>query len=76
MQSLFVEAVHIARGLFQATRDPFRGYPYSPTVLVTNARGRGLDDPSLPRQTHALFPLVIEIRDTAEGRLPVGMSEL
>eukprot|EP00959_Pyramimonas_sp_CCMP1952_P309529 6477770-Pyramimonas_sp.AAC.1 len=50
MQSLFVEAVQIARDLFQATRDPFHGCPYSPTVLVTNARGCDLDGPSLPRQ--------------------------
>eukprot|EP00959_Pyramimonas_sp_CCMP1952_P157619 3296136-Pyramimonas_sp.AAC.1 len=50
MQSLFVEAVQIAHNLFQATRDPFHGSPYSSTVLVTNARGCDLDDPSLPRQ--------------------------
>eukprot|EP00959_Pyramimonas_sp_CCMP1952_P054175 1133369-Pyramimonas_sp.AAC.1 len=52
MQSLFVEAVQIAHDLFQATCDPFHGYPYSSTALVTNARGCGLDDPGLPRQPH------------------------
>eukprot|EP00959_Pyramimonas_sp_CCMP1952_P300381 6282828-Pyramimonas_sp.AAC.1 len=50
MQSLFVEAVRIARDLFQATRDPFHGCPRSSTVLVTNARGCDLDGPSHPRQ--------------------------
>eukprot|EP00959_Pyramimonas_sp_CCMP1952_P331497 6941769-Pyramimonas_sp.AAC.1 len=50
MQSLFVEAVQIAHDLFRVTRDPFHGHPYSPTVLVANARGCDLDDPSLPRQ--------------------------
>eukprot|EP00959_Pyramimonas_sp_CCMP1952_P180149 3767323-Pyramimonas_sp.AAC.1 len=50
MQSLFVESFQIAHDLFQTTRDPFHGFPYSPTVLATNARGCDLDDPSLPRQ--------------------------
>eukprot|EP00959_Pyramimonas_sp_CCMP1952_P401209 8407020-Pyramimonas_sp.AAC.1 len=50
MQSLFVEGVQIARDLFQVTRDPFHGCPYSSTVLVTNARGCDLDGPSLPGQ--------------------------
>eukprot|EP00959_Pyramimonas_sp_CCMP1952_P203705 4259906-Pyramimonas_sp.AAC.1 len=50
MQSLFVEAVQIARDIFQVTRDPFHGHPFSSTVLVTNVRGCDLDDPSLPRQ--------------------------
>eukprot|EP00959_Pyramimonas_sp_CCMP1952_P224143 4686566-Pyramimonas_sp.AAC.1 len=43
MQSLFVEAVQIARNLFH-------GHPCSSTVLATNVRGCDLDDPSLPRQ--------------------------
>eukprot|EP00959_Pyramimonas_sp_CCMP1952_P146634 3069260-Pyramimonas_sp.AAC.1 len=50
LQSLFVEAVQIAHDLFQETRDPFHGRPYSSTVLVTCVRGCDLDDPSLPRQ--------------------------
>eukprot|EP00959_Pyramimonas_sp_CCMP1952_P364169 7625990-Pyramimonas_sp.AAC.1 len=50
MQLLFVEAVQIAHDLFQVTRDPFHGNPHSSTALVTNAAGRDLDDPSLPRQ--------------------------
>eukprot|EP00959_Pyramimonas_sp_CCMP1952_P025370 532203-Pyramimonas_sp.AAC.1 len=50
MQSLFVEAVQIAHDLFQLTRDPFHGYPYSSTALVTSAWGFDLDDPNLPRQ--------------------------
>eukprot|EP00959_Pyramimonas_sp_CCMP1952_P194250 4062183-Pyramimonas_sp.AAC.1 len=50
MQSLCVESGQIAHDLFQATRDPVHGYPYSSTVLVTIARGCDLDDPSLPRE--------------------------
>eukprot|EP00959_Pyramimonas_sp_CCMP1952_P374109 7834796-Pyramimonas_sp.AAC.1 len=50
MQSLFVDAVQIARGLFQVNRGPFHGHPDSSTVPVTNARGSDLDDPTLPRQ--------------------------
>eukprot|EP00959_Pyramimonas_sp_CCMP1952_P269974 5644255-Pyramimonas_sp.AAC.1 len=50
MQSLFVEAVQIAHDLFQATRDPSHGYPYSSTALVTIERGYDLDGPNLPRQ--------------------------
>eukprot|EP00959_Pyramimonas_sp_CCMP1952_P221166 4623544-Pyramimonas_sp.AAC.1 len=50
MQSLFVGSVQIAHDLFQTTRAPFHGYPFSPTVLATNARVYDLDDPSLPRQ--------------------------
>eukprot|EP00959_Pyramimonas_sp_CCMP1952_P411322 8619036-Pyramimonas_sp.AAC.1 len=50
MQSLFLEAVQIACDFLQVTRDPFHGYPYSSTALVTSARGCDLDDPSLPRQ--------------------------
>eukprot|EP00959_Pyramimonas_sp_CCMP1952_P079982 1672001-Pyramimonas_sp.AAC.1 len=50
MQSLFVEAVQIAHNLFQTTRDPFHGHPYSSTVLATNVRVCDLGDPSLPRQ--------------------------
>eukprot|EP00959_Pyramimonas_sp_CCMP1952_P189485 3963642-Pyramimonas_sp.AAC.1 len=49
-QSLFDEPVQIARDPFQATRDPFYDYPYSSTVLATNARGCDLDGPSPPRQ--------------------------
>eukprot|EP00959_Pyramimonas_sp_CCMP1952_P396576 8308986-Pyramimonas_sp.AAC.1 len=49
-QSLFVEAVQIAHDLFQVARGPFHGRPYSPTVLVTNAGGCDLGDPSLSRQ--------------------------
>eukprot|EP00959_Pyramimonas_sp_CCMP1952_P346051 7247592-Pyramimonas_sp.AAC.1 len=50
MQSLLAEAVQIAHDLFQVTRDPFHGYPYSSTAWVTSARGCDLDDPSPPRQ--------------------------
>eukprot|EP00959_Pyramimonas_sp_CCMP1952_P222094 4643186-Pyramimonas_sp.AAC.1 len=49
-QPLFVEAVQIAHNLFQTTRDPFNGHPYSSSVLVANVGGCDLDDPSLPRQ--------------------------
>eukprot|EP00959_Pyramimonas_sp_CCMP1952_P037432 783363-Pyramimonas_sp.AAC.2 len=45
MQLLFVEAGQIAHDLFQATRDPFHGCPYSSTVLVTSARECDLDGP-------------------------------
>eukprot|EP00959_Pyramimonas_sp_CCMP1952_P409664 8585571-Pyramimonas_sp.AAC.1 len=38
-QSLFVDAVQIAHDLFQVSRDPFHGQPYSSTVLVTSVRG-------------------------------------
>eukprot|EP00959_Pyramimonas_sp_CCMP1952_P467308 9491366-Pyramimonas_sp.AAC.1 len=50
MQSRFVEAVQIAHELFQVSRDPFHGHPFYSTVLVTNARGSDLDDPTNPRQ--------------------------
>eukprot|EP00959_Pyramimonas_sp_CCMP1952_P306558 6415823-Pyramimonas_sp.AAC.1 len=50
MQSLFVDAVQIARDPFQVNRDPFYGRPYSSTVLVTNVRGFALYDPTIPRQ--------------------------
>eukprot|EP00959_Pyramimonas_sp_CCMP1952_P045965 960298-Pyramimonas_sp.AAC.1 len=50
MQSFFLESVQIAHELFQTTRNPFHGYPHSPTALATNARGCDLDDQSLPRQ--------------------------
>eukprot|EP00959_Pyramimonas_sp_CCMP1952_P320134 6699749-Pyramimonas_sp.AAC.1 len=50
MQSLLVEALQIAHNLFQTTRDPFQGHPYSSTAVATNARGYDLDDPSLPRR--------------------------
>eukprot|EP00959_Pyramimonas_sp_CCMP1952_P415028 8695947-Pyramimonas_sp.AAC.1 len=50
MQSLFVDAVQTARDLFQVNRDPFYGHPYYCTVLVPNARGFDLDDPTIPRQ--------------------------
>eukprot|EP00959_Pyramimonas_sp_CCMP1952_P407887 8548092-Pyramimonas_sp.AAC.1 len=50
MQSLFVESVHIAHDLFQATRDLFHGDPYLSIVLASNARGCDSDDPSLPRR--------------------------
>eukprot|EP00959_Pyramimonas_sp_CCMP1952_P219798 4595576-Pyramimonas_sp.AAC.1 len=52
VQSLSVEAVQIADDLFQTTRGPFHGHPYSSTVLATNVRGCDLDDPSLPRQQY------------------------
>eukprot|EP00959_Pyramimonas_sp_CCMP1952_P401387 8410594-Pyramimonas_sp.AAC.1 len=38
MQLVVVDAVQIAHDLPQVTPDPFHGHPYSPTVLVTNAR--------------------------------------
>eukprot|EP00959_Pyramimonas_sp_CCMP1952_P306565 6415931-Pyramimonas_sp.AAC.1 len=50
MQSLLVDAVQIAHDLFQVNRDPFHGHPYPSTVLVTNARGYDLNDPTIPRQ--------------------------
>eukprot|EP00959_Pyramimonas_sp_CCMP1952_P146006 3057280-Pyramimonas_sp.AAC.1 len=50
MQSLFVDAVQIARDQFQVNRDPFHGYPYSSTVLVTDVREFDLDDPTIHRQ--------------------------
>eukprot|EP00959_Pyramimonas_sp_CCMP1952_P167904 3508786-Pyramimonas_sp.AAC.1 len=50
MQPLFGESVQIAHDLFQRTRDPFYGYPYSSTVLATSAQGCDLNDPRLPRQ--------------------------
>eukprot|EP00959_Pyramimonas_sp_CCMP1952_P415953 8714773-Pyramimonas_sp.AAC.1 len=50
MQSLFADAVQIAHDLFQVNRDPFHGHLYSSTVLVTNAIGHNLDDPTISRQ--------------------------
>eukprot|EP00959_Pyramimonas_sp_CCMP1952_P463901 9485690-Pyramimonas_sp.AAC.1 len=51
MQSLFVDAVQVARDLFQVDRDPFHGRSYSSTVLVTNVSGYDLDDyPSTTRR--------------------------
>eukprot|EP00959_Pyramimonas_sp_CCMP1952_P298229 6237959-Pyramimonas_sp.AAC.1 len=50
MQSLPVDAVQIARDLFQVNSDPLHGHPYSSTVLVTSVRGYELDDPNIPRQ--------------------------
>eukprot|EP00959_Pyramimonas_sp_CCMP1952_P430638 9019273-Pyramimonas_sp.AAC.1 len=50
MQSLVVDAVQIARDLFQVNRDPFHGHPFSSTVLVTNVMGYDLDGPTIPRQ--------------------------
>eukprot|EP00959_Pyramimonas_sp_CCMP1952_P410851 8610177-Pyramimonas_sp.AAC.1 len=50
MQLLLVDAVQIARDLFQVNRDPFHGHPHSSTVLVTSVRGYDLDDPTIPRQ--------------------------
>eukprot|EP00959_Pyramimonas_sp_CCMP1952_P355232 7440882-Pyramimonas_sp.AAC.1 len=49
MQSLFVEAVHIAHGMFLVHRDPFRDHPHSPSVLVANIQGFDLDGPTIRR---------------------------
>eukprot|EP00959_Pyramimonas_sp_CCMP1952_P461479 9481639-Pyramimonas_sp.AAC.1 len=45
MQSLFVDAVQIARDLFQVSRGPCHGRPYCSTVLVSNVRGYDLVRP-------------------------------
>eukprot|EP00959_Pyramimonas_sp_CCMP1952_P117298 2451810-Pyramimonas_sp.AAC.1 len=50
MQSLFVDAVQIARDLCPVNRDPLFGHPFSSIVLVTHARGFDLDDPTSPWQ--------------------------
>eukprot|EP00959_Pyramimonas_sp_CCMP1952_P329304 6894140-Pyramimonas_sp.AAC.1 len=50
MQFLFVNAVQIARDVFQVSRDFFQSHPCSSTVLVANVTGCDLDDPTLPRQ--------------------------
>eukprot|EP00959_Pyramimonas_sp_CCMP1952_P435298 9115051-Pyramimonas_sp.AAC.1 len=50
MQSLFVDAVQIARDLFQVNRDPFHGHPCPPAVPVTDVRGCDFGDPTFPWQ--------------------------
>eukprot|EP00959_Pyramimonas_sp_CCMP1952_P229358 4795703-Pyramimonas_sp.AAC.1 len=46
---LVVDAVQIALDLFLVNLDPFHDHPHSSSVLVANARGFDLDEPTNPR---------------------------
>eukprot|EP00959_Pyramimonas_sp_CCMP1952_P435543 9120078-Pyramimonas_sp.AAC.1 len=48
-QSLFVEAHHIAHGIFAVRRDSLHDHPHVSPALVANALWFDLGDPAIPR---------------------------